>query len=297
MKNIHLEHPEDTILTGDLSVLNWFTADSTLSVKIDGSPAIVWGTNPANNRFFVGTKSVFNKIKIKINHSHEEIDQNHEGEVATILHACMNSLSHTDCIYQGDFIGFGGNDIYCPNTITYKFSDVIQQSIIIAPHTIYHAENDLRDAVARPDSTVWKDTSHVKFVRPTVSLTSHLEDLQEVCSFAKQMATTCTFVNDKETSVIKKQLNACFRTQSEISENDFTCDKNLIRLWKLVESIKNDLMFLIRVSDDVKCFIDERETLHEGYVMVNDYGMHKLVNRYVFSYNNFNQIKKSWNLK
>ena len=43
MKNIHLEHPEDTILTGDLSVLNWFTADSTLSVKIDGSPAIVWG--------------------------------------------------------------------------------------------------------------------------------------------------------------------------------------------------------------------------------------------------------------
>ena len=84
MKNLHLEHPEDTILTGDLSVLNWFTAPSTMSVKIDGAPAIVWGTNPATGKFFVGTKSVFNKVKIKINHTHEEIDENHEGAVAII---------------------------------------------------------------------------------------------------------------------------------------------------------------------------------------------------------------------
>ena len=49
MKNLHLEHPEDTILTGDLSVLDWFTAsNSHLSVKIDGAPAIVWGRNPAS---------------------------------------------------------------------------------------------------------------------------------------------------------------------------------------------------------------------------------------------------------
>ena len=74
MKNTHIEHPEDSILTGDLSVLNWFIAKSNISAKIDGAPAIVWGTNPANGKFFVGTKSVFNKVKIKINHSHEEID-------------------------------------------------------------------------------------------------------------------------------------------------------------------------------------------------------------------------------
>ena len=61
MKRLHLEHPEDTILTGDLSVLDAFTADNHYSVKIDGSPAIVWGTNPENGKFFVGTKSVFNK--------------------------------------------------------------------------------------------------------------------------------------------------------------------------------------------------------------------------------------------
>ena len=61
MKNKHNEHPEDTILTGDLSVLDAFQSDNHYSVKIDGSPAIVWGTDPENGKFFIGTKSVFNK--------------------------------------------------------------------------------------------------------------------------------------------------------------------------------------------------------------------------------------------
>ena len=63
VKNTHIDHPEDSILLGDLSVLDWFTAQSHLSTKIDGAPAIVWGTNPATGRFFVGTKSVFNRSK------------------------------------------------------------------------------------------------------------------------------------------------------------------------------------------------------------------------------------------
>ena len=123
MKNTHIEHPEDLILTGDLTVLDLLLADGHLSTKMDGAPAVVWGTNPATGKFFVGTKSVFNKVKIKINESHAEIDQNHVGEVATILHACFDWLPHTNggAIYQGDFIGFGGQSEYTPNTITYQF--------------------------------------------------------------------------------------------------------------------------------------------------------------------------------
>ena len=67
MKNTHIEHPEDSILTGDLSCLDWFCeADSTISIKMDGAPAIVWGTDPATGTFFVGTKSVFNKVKSRL---------------------------------------------------------------------------------------------------------------------------------------------------------------------------------------------------------------------------------------
>ena len=144
MKNTHIEHPEDSILTGDLSVLDWFVAKSNISAKIDGAPAIVWGTNPATGNFFVGTKSVFNKVKIKINESHEDIDTNHQGNVATILHKCFDNLPFLTGIYQGDFIGFGGNDKYTPNTITYYFDEVIDAEIIIAPHTYYEATDDLR---------------------------------------------------------------------------------------------------------------------------------------------------------
>ena len=127
MKNTHLEHPEDTILNGDLTVLDWFVNPGTLSVKIDGAPAIVWGRNPATGNFFVGTKSVFNKVKIKINESHEDIDNNNEGNVAQILHCCLDSLPRVDSIIQGDFIGFGGSTEYTPNTITYQFPEVVSE--------------------------------------------------------------------------------------------------------------------------------------------------------------------------
>ena len=103
-KNLHLEHPEDCILTGDLTVLDWFVeSDSTVSVKIDGAPAVVFGTDPETGKFFVGTKSVFNKKKIKINYSIEDILRNHGNtvRVAEILIACFDNLPRIDGIIQG----------------------------------------------------------------------------------------------------------------------------------------------------------------------------------------------------
>ena len=153
MKNLHLPHPEDSILTGDLSVLDWFIEPGNLSVKMDGAPAIVWGRNPATGNFFVGTKSVFNKVKIKINETHCDIDRNHSGRVADILHACLNYLPRTNGIIQGDFIGYGDDDTFCPNTVTYKFPEEVEQKIIIAPHTVYTAEYDLDRKSTRLNSS------------------------------------------------------------------------------------------------------------------------------------------------
>jgi len=290
MKNTHLQHPEDSILTGDLSVLDWFVNPGHLSVKIDGAPAIVFGTNPATGKFFVGTKSVFNKIKIKINHSHEEIDKNHEGQVATILHACLDYLPVTESIYQCDFIGFGGSDTYTPNTITYVFPEVVSQKIIIAPHTCYYAEKDLRDAVAMPDRAIWNDTETVKFVQPTASIFAGAEyfaDLKDVCKFAKVMALGVEFVTPKVAAQITQQLNACIREGKEVNPDDFE-NPNLISFWKLVKSIKDDAVYLCR-NDGPAAYINGNRIDAEGYVMTNDFGMFKLVNRESFSYANFNQ--------
>ena len=140
----HIEHPEDTILTGDLSAINWFTLQGKVSLKIDGCPAIVWGTNPENNKFFVGTKSVFNKVKKMICHSHEEIDILYadKPDLANKLHLCFDNLDRTENIYQGDLLGIGGDDYYQPNTIGYLFPYKIEHNIIIAPHTEYIATGD-----------------------------------------------------------------------------------------------------------------------------------------------------------
>jgi hypothetical protein len=290
MKNTHLEHPEDVVLTGNLDVLDWFVNRGTLSVKIDGAPAIVWGTNPANGKFFIGTKAVFNKVKIRIAHNHEEIDSFYQGEVARILHACFDYLPRANGIIQGDFVGFAGSDEYTPNTITYKFPEVVSQEIIVAPHTIYIAENDLRDAVAYPMNFIITDTPYVKFVKPDAYIAhgqTSFADVKEVCDFARQMSTACEFVSDKQAAKIKQQLNACIRAGDQVAAEDFDCDPNLIRLWALVKSIKDDCLYLCRCSGPA-AYLNGERIVGEGFVMSNEFGTYKLVNREVFSHANFN---------
>lgn len=301
MPNTHIEHPEDSILSGDLRVLRWFTEDGNISVKIDGSPAIVWGTNPATKKFFVGTKSVFNKKLIKINHSHKEIDKNHTGFVAEVLHACFDNLPKSKKVYQGDFIGFGGDYIYRPNTITYRFDKIIKQNIIIAPHTLYHVKQDLRDAIAVPihKLPISRYKTRVKFVRPLAEIHNDNESIRSKCNFARQMATLCEFpTKSSVVNNIKKQLNACIREGLEVTDLiqegiaiTNKVDVNVIRLWKLVESIKLELFHYILVEDSIGCEIAGHDVDHEGYVLENKFGTFKIVDREVFSYHNFNISK------
>ena len=303
MQNKHLEHPEDSVLSGDLNVLNWFTANGNISAKIDGSPAIVWGTNPSTNLFFVGTKSVFNKKLIKINHSHADIDNNHQGQVATILHHCFDNLPRSVTIYQGDFIGFGGSNTYNPNTIRYFFSDKVQQKIIIAPHTSYTAKCDLRDAIASPISdqqliSLWQDAKDVMLVRPYVTIDYLRDTIHQSCKFAKQIATLCDFLDVKQVKRIKKQLNTCIREDVEIDDLtlealaiDNNIDVNVLRLWQLVRSIKWDMFPLIERDADIECYINDEECDHEGYVMSNEFGTFKIVDRDIFSKHNFLKVR------
>jgi hypothetical protein len=93
-KNVHLEHLEDNVLNNGVSgareainflrsLRNMLAGHSDVKVNVttkwDGSPAIFAGINPENGKFFVGTKSVFNK-NAKLNYTDEDIDENHEAE-------------------------------------------------------------------------------------------------------------------------------------------------------------------------------------------------------------------------
>jgi len=297
MQNKHIVHPEDSILTGDLSALDCLRNEGNLSVKMDGAPAIVWGKNPATGNFFVGTKSVFNKVKIKINESHQDIDANHTGNVANILHKCYDYLPLTDGIFQGDFIGFGGSDEYTPNTITYQFDDTVEEEIIVAPHTYYTAESDLRDAIAHPMNFTMTDTFYCKIVKPRATIASgryddglkRFHDLDDVIQFAKVMAQNIEFVSDKEAKEITKQLNSCIRENRPVIASDFI-NEELISFWLLVKSIKEDAIYLCR-NNGPKAYIGQTPIGGEGYVYSNEFGTIKLVNREQFSCANFNNSK------
>ena len=299
-QNKHIDHPEDSILTGDLSVLDWFhEPDSIISTKMDGAPALVWGTNPENGKFFVCTKAAFNKQKIRLCYNQDDIFTHfgHQPAVAQILIFCLDFLPRTENVYQGDFVGFGsGLDTFKPQLITYKFPEPVRQDIIICPHT-YYTGDKLPEMVAHPITNKFTSTKHVLFVQPHVELNPYREDLEDVCKFAKQMSTLCEFVTARKASEIKKEINACIREQRVVNEDEIAekcdCDKNLIRLWKLVYSIKTDMFLFIHEMDQIECSINGEDSFHEGFVIHNQFGSYKVVDREVFSYNNF-VTPKNW---
>ena len=101
-----------------------------LSMKYDGSPSIVFGHHPQTGKFFVASKSAFNKNP-KINYSPKDIEKNH-GHAPGLVNKLKQALQHLPKVapkkgvYQGDVM-FGDEDkkehkggvSFTPNTITY----------------------------------------------------------------------------------------------------------------------------------------------------------------------------------
>jgi len=170
-KNTHLEHLEDDIINrgsqGGVNAVNFLNAvrnmlagnvggKLNMSVKWDGAPAVFCGQNPENGKFFVGTKSVFNKSP-KINYTTSDIRRNHGGELANKLQICLRELPKLGLkgVYQGDLLftrgdlkaaNIGGEKMitFTPNTITYAVpadSDIgrriVRAKLGIVFHTVY----------------------------------------------------------------------------------------------------------------------------------------------------------------
>jgi len=102
---------------------------SDLTMKYDGSPSVVYGHHPETKKFFVASKSAFNKDP-KINYSHEDIEKNH-GHAPGLVTKLKSALDHLPKIapkkgvYQGDIMHSGDVEkkkdgvSFKPNTITY----------------------------------------------------------------------------------------------------------------------------------------------------------------------------------
>ena len=199
----HLEHAEDHVinagdagfqhaiatLSGTHDALSGKKSDVSLSTKYDGSPSVVFGTNPENGRFFVASKSIFNK-EPKINYTPEDIDRNH-GHAQGLVKKMKEALEHLKKIapvkgvFQGDFM-YSADDVkkdgralkFTPNTITYGADKDSEEGKKIATskmgfvvHTAYKGTSlENMKATFNPPLSGFKNSQDVHVIKPTIDI-------------------------------------------------------------------------------------------------------------------------------
>lgn len=249
-KNVHLEHLEDMVFnmghSGAYAAVDYIeslrtmltvgTGSTTkLTVKWDGSPAIVCGTDPEDGKFFVGTKSVFGKTEQKLLKSQKDIERwySEQPDLARKLNYALKYLSKLGIggVVQGDLM-FTDEDLletdingqmhytFTPNTITYavpvnsQLGQRIKRARIgIIFHTAYSGGDTLANmssgylaGVQGFDQTpdVWFDDATYKDYTGIVTLTNAEND-----KINKQLIATAATLQkikaDKFDSVIQNK--------------------------------------------------------------------------------------------
>tara|TARA_E500000318_G_scaffold112020_1_gene133438 strand:+ start:2547 stop:3767 length:1221 start_codon:yes stop_codon:yes gene_type:complete len=193
-QNLHMTHADEDIFErGDkgaqaaIDFLKDFaetvgTNEANLTVKWDGAPALFAGYDPSDNKFFVGTKSVFAKNP-KLYKTQKDITDNEKGGKAQKLKVALKELPSVGIpkgtVLQGDMLFTKGDQKYetidgvryltvHPNTIVYAWpsnSDVAKRirnaNIGIIWHTSYSGRGDLSTYSA----TFGVDVSKLKTTR------------------------------------------------------------------------------------------------------------------------------------
>lgn len=169
-KLTHLEHIEDAIFDDGYSggaealrilkditdVLSGHTSKPlNIQAKVDGAPSIVAGYDPENGKFFVGSKSIFNKTP-KVNYTNADIDKNHSGGLAKKLKTALKEFPKMGMteILQGDFM-------FTPEDLVKKTIDD-EKYITFTPNTITYAvpiDSELAETIMKAKAgVIWHTT-------------------------------------------------------------------------------------------------------------------------------------------
>ena len=255
-KNTHLEHLEDDILNngirGGANAINFLTAlkdmlqgnvgrPMNVTVKWDGKPAIWAGTNPENGKFFVGTKSIFNKVP-KINYTNADIDANH-GHAKGLTDKLKIALKYfpplgIPGIWQGDLL-FTSEDlkgtkiegermiVFTPNTITYAVpvgSDmartILRSKIGVVWHTTYSGKS-MADLKAKFGANV----NQLNTIKTVWSTDATFKDTSGNVTFTQREATQFENVLNMARGSLKKAA-PYLRTFNQ-NRNDLSLSKQL----------------------------------------------------------------------
>ena len=251
-KNLHLEHIEDEIINfgvdGGRAAINFLRslrdmlAGSTrssvnMTVKWDGAPAIFAGIDPADDKFFVAKKSVFN-VNPKLYKSESEIDDDLSGQLNSKFKIALREFSKLGIkgVLQGDLMytddvetdTIDGEKYYTfqPNTIVYAVpvdsdlgKSINNSSIGVVWHTTYKGDTlaDMKASFGADissltkTSSVWMDDATYKDVSGKATM------------------------NTKETEAVTQSLSSVGRTFQKI-------DASMLRKFlKLQDSMTGNL--------------------------------------------------------
>lgn len=166
---------------------------ATITTKFDGSPSVVFGHHPETGKFFVASKSAFNKNP-KLNYTPEDVEKNH-GHAPGLVAKLKDALEHLPKttpkkgVYQGDLM-YSGDDVkehdgkvhFTPNTITYSTpanskqgKKITNSKLGVVVHTKYKGTN-LEDMKATFAPSLKNFSKHpdVNVINPQSSGTAKL---------------------------------------------------------------------------------------------------------------------------
>lgn len=302
-----------------------------VKIKMDGSPSIIVGY--IDDKFFVSTKSLFNKTPklnftladIKKNHSDSDDLQNKLYHALTYL---KSSIPNNGLFYQGDLL-FTQQDldrkeienidfeIFKPNVIVYavEYPMLLSKKIGITFHTSYSGGLDNLTSNYDPDLSVLKNSKEVelfhndltefnlspKTISIIKSICNSLENSKIDFNLIKKFSTEFTkYFNSKIKSgeVIDDSIDQISIDPKVLSDNKQMIQRAL-KLYndisKCKEFIINDLIQFVPENIRMYYYKDgEYEPANpEGFVLISDLGIVKLIDRKTFSHNNFN-LSKDW---
>lgn len=247
-KNVHLEHLQDEVLNGGVagtrSAIYFLTslrdmlaghaseARVNLTTKWDGAPAVFAGINPANGKFFIGTKGVFAK-NAKLNYTDADIDVNHPAEGLNkklkVALRYLRELGITGVI-QGDMM-FTKEDlknetidgveyvIFQPNTVVYAVpadsnlaKQIMTAQIGIVWHTTYVGPT-LEDMKA----SFGVDIGHLKQTRNVWFRDASFVDATGTATFTAQETAAINAILTQAGNLFR---TISARTLNEIATND-----------------------------------------------------------------------------
>jgi hypothetical protein len=257
----HLEHLEDHIIHGGHEGVSHasetlsdvvaalegkprknFNQSTRITTKYDGAPSIVFGIDPRTKRFFVGTKSVFNKDP-KVALTDDDIDQmyGHAPGLAQKLKVALKELPKimpkSGGIFQGDLMyeksdlrDDGKSFSFTPNTLSYSADKESAMGRIInaaklgiVVHTRYTGKSleDMKASFDVDQGAFGKDPD-VHMINPEVSGANiapiekkqYEAEIQQATDLYSKMSDDIFNVVDGHDITVKTYINACIRDKS-----------------------------------------------------------------------------------